>query len=127
MNYNINVDVITQALRDGASQEEIANIFANALNQASATIKKENAERKAKEAEAKKVQEQKLAHAQAVADFYNIYYPDLMGSESISGEDILKACEEAKNLFSKIQNLAHEIESAPKTSAENPLFRIFGL
>lgn len=124
MNYNISVDVITQALRDGASQEEIANIFADALNKASATVKKEHAERKAKEAEAKKAQEQKLAHAQAVADFYNIYYPTILGDITISAEDIVKTCDEANALFS---NLSKMITRTPKKSDENPLFRIFGL
>ena len=114
-NYNISVDVLAQALRDGASQEEIANMFAGALNKASITVKQERAQ-KEKENETKK------KAAQVVADFYNTYYPNMFpGKEKATAEAIIKACDSIQ----KIDEIAKKVGS--NFSVENPFFRIFNL
>ena len=122
MKYEFDQNLLLQALRDGTTQEEIANKFAAALNQASAAIRKEEAERQKKEAEAKKLNEQKLAHAQVVADFYNIYYPNfLCTNEKLTAKTVIEACDATNELFSSFS------VKIPKTAAGNPLSVLFDL
>lgn len=128
MNYNIDLSILAQALRDGVSQEEIAKSFATALNQASAEIKAE----KAKAEEAKRLAEKakrekealeakKLQHAQVVADFYNTYYSEMFpGDEKATAEAIIKSCEMIKKIATIPVNM-------PKFSEINPFSGIFGL
>ena len=121
-NYNISVDVLAQALRDGASQEEIANMFAGALNKASITVKQERAQ---KEKE-KEQNETKMKAAQVVADFYNTYYPNMfLGEEKATAEAIVKACDSIQKIVVSTDEIAKKI--GPNRLVENPLFRIFNL
>lgn len=71
--FNFNTADILDFLRKGASQEEIAKAFAESLNRASATYKQE-----------KSVENQKLKDAEAVAYFYNTYYPELFNEKDNS-------------------------------------------
>ena len=120
MNYDFDMNVLLQALRDGSSQEEIANKFAAALNKASAIIKQEKAIQKQKEAQDAK---KKLAAAQAVADFYNTYYHDMMPDEvKLTAEEIIEVCDAAMASIAKFFPV-----KGPKNSVENPLFKIFNL
>lgn len=119
-NYNISVDVLAQALRDGASQEEIANMFAGALNKASATVKQERAQKE------KEQNETKMKAAQIVADFYNTYYPNMFpGEEKATAEAIVKACDSIQKIVVSTDEIAKKI--GPNRLVENPLFRIFNL
>ncbi len=120
MNYTFDVNVITQALRNGASQEDIANAFAASLNQASATVKQERAAQKQKD-------EAKMKAAQMVADFYNTYYPEMFPGEKVTAETIIKACESIKKIAVSANEIANKIAIDPKNPVENPLFRIFNL
>lgn len=122
MNYTFDVNVITQALRNGSSQEDLANAFAASLNQAAATVKQERALQKQNEAN-------KLKAAQAVADFYNTYYPELMGDKKVEPQTIIDACESIKKLANSTNELLSKVQSKiePKNAVENPLFRIFNL
>ena len=121
-NYNISVDVLAQALRDGVSQEEIANMFAGALNQASITVKQERAQ---KEKE-KEQNETKKKAAQVVADFYNTYYPNMfLGEEKATAEAIIKACDSIQKIVVSTDEIAKKVGS--NFSVENPFFRIFNL
>lgn len=116
-NYNISVDVLAQALRDGVSQEEIANMFAGALNQASTTVKQERAQ---------KENEAKMKAAQVVADFYNTYYPNMFpGEEKATAEAIIKACDSIQKIVVSTDEITKKVGS--NFSVENPLFRIFNL
>lgn len=118
MNFNFDVNTIAQALRDGSSQEEIANSFAAILNKASATVKQERAIQKQKENE-------KMKMAEIVAEFYNTYYPEMFaGSDKATADAIIKACESIKNIAVAANKITAKI---PKSSAENPLFHIFDL
>ena len=120
-NYNIDTNVIAQALRNGCSQEEIANMFAAALNQASATVQQERAAQKQNEAN-------KMKAAEAVANFYNTYYPDMFGGkEKATAETIIKACESVKKMAQQANEIANKLKLDPKNIVENPLFRIFSL
>ena len=120
MNYDFDMNVLLQAMRDGSTQEEIANKFAAALNKASATIKQEKAIQKQKEAQDAK---KKLAAAQAVADFYNTYYHDMMPDEvKLTPEEIIEVCDAAMASVTKFFPV-----KSPKNSVENPLFKIFNL
>lgn len=119
MNYSVDANVIAQALRNGISQEDIANTFAAALNQASAAIKQERALQKQKEAN-------KMKAAQAAADFYNTYYPELFPSnEKATAESIIKACDSVKKIADSATELATKID--PKNIAHLDFSRIFGL
>lgn len=119
-NYNISVDVLAQALRDGASQEEIANMFAGALNKASTTVKQERAQKEKEQNEAK------MKAAQVVADFYNTYYPNMfLGEEKATAEAIVKACDSIQKIVVSTDEIAKKI--GPNRLVENPLFRIFNL
>lgn len=119
-NYNISVDVLAQALRDGVSQEEIANMFAGALNQASTTVKQERAKKE------KEQNEIKMKAEQAVADFYNTYYPNMfLGDEKATAENIIKACDSVQKIVVSADEIAKKIDS--NRTVENPLFRIFNL
>ena len=119
--YNIDANVIAQALRGGCSQEEIANMFAAALNQASATVQQERAIQKQAEAN-------KMKAAGAVADFYNTYYPEMFGgNEKATAETIIKACEAVKKMTHQANEIASKLKLDPKNAVENPLFRIFNL
>ena len=120
MNYDFDMNILLQAMRDGSTQEEIANKFAAALNKASATIKQEKAIQKQKEAQDAK---KKLAAAQAVADFYNTYYCDMMPDEvKLTAEEIIEVCDSAMASVKKFFPV-----KGPKNSVENPLFKIFNL
>lgn len=123
MNYNIDLSVIAQALRDGVSQEEIAKSFATALNEASAAIKAEKAKKEEEARKAAENEKKKFQHAQMVADFYNTYYPEMFpndGKGKATAEAIIKACEAVKKL-------ASIPVSMPKFSEAGPLSGIFGL
>ena len=111
MTYNVDANVIIQALRDGASQEDIAKAFAEALNQASSTLKKEEAARKIEI-------ENKKAGAQAAADFLNAYYPGIFGHEIVA-DALIEACDTILNFDKQLTNLL----SSP--AVENPFFRFF--
>ena len=122
MNYDFDQNLLLQALRDGSTQEEIASKFAEALNKASAEVRREEIKRQKEAEEAKRKNEQKLVHAQAVADFYNIYYPDFFGTgEKITGKSIVEACDAASDLFKSFS------VKIPKNSAGNPLSFLFDL
>lgn len=121
-NYNIDVSVLAQALREGASQEDIANLFASALNQASATVKQE----KAKKEEEAQLQKKKNQHAQLVADFYNTYYPEMFDKEKATADTIIKACESIKKIAVSANELAMKL-SDPKNIENSPFSRFFSL
>lgn len=121
MNYNIDLSILTQALRDGVSQEEIAKTFATALNQASAAIKAEKAKKEEEARKAAENEKKKLQHAQMVADFYNTYYPEMFpGKDKATAETIIKACDAVK----KIATIP---VTMPKFSEGGPLSGIFGI
>ena len=67
MNYNIDLSILTQALRDGVSQEEIAKTFATALNEASAAIKAEKAKKEEEARKAAENEKKKLQHEEKMA------------------------------------------------------------
>lgn len=116
-NFNIDIAVLAQALREGASQEDVANAFATALNQASATVKQERAIQKQKEAD-------KAKAAQAVADFYNTYYPEMFGGkEKATGETIIKACDTVKQMAESV----NKFKIDPKGTVIDPFSRLLGL
>ena len=109
-----NAEILMRELRNGASQEEIANAFATALNKASSTIK---AERMKKEEEARKnaeIEKKKIQHAQVVADFYNTYYPEMFGKETVTANTIIEACDSIHKITSKI-------------TVNSPLFKFLNL
>lgn len=121
MNYNIDLSVLAQALRDGVSQEEIAKTFATALNEASAVIKAEKAKKEEEARKAAENEKKKLQHAQMVADFYNTYYPEMFpGKDKATAETIIKACDAVKKIASIPVTM-------PKFSEAGPLSGIFGL
>lgn len=74
---NFNKDALLQELKNGISEEELAQRFANSLNEAAAAYAKQlNA------------QKNKLEEAKKVADFLNKYYPFLF-SEKISNKEVI--------------------------------------
>ena len=103
-NYNF----VLEALRNGASQESIANEFAAALNKAAAEYK---AETQKKENDTKK----KLAAAQSVVDFYSEYYPNFF--KGMTAEELIAICETIDRTSVKMS----------KSAAKNPLVSHFNI
>lgn len=97
MNYVINQAAILNALREGASAEEISNDFNTALNNAVSAFAKE-----------REKQNRKIEAARAALDFYAEYYPKLI--KDMSAEDFIASC-----------------DHSTKTSVENPLYRLYNL
>lgn len=124
MNFNFDVNTITQALRDGSTQEEIANNFAAILNKAAATVKTEKAKKAEEARKNAEIQKKKLQHAQLVADFYNTYYYNDMPDEvKLTAQDVIDTCDSAIGTFKKLFSSV----TSPKNSVENPLLKIFNL
>ena len=124
MNFNFDVNTITQALRDGSTQEEIANNFAAILNKAAATVKTEKAKKAEEARKNAEFQKKKLEHAQLVADFYNIYYyNDMPDGVKLTAQEIVDTCDSAIGSFKKFFSSV----TSPKNSVENPLLKIFNL
>ena len=97
MNYVINQAAILNALREGASAEEIANDFNTALNNAVSAFTKE-----------REKQDRKIEAARAALDFYAEYYPRLVND--MTAEDFIASC-----------------DRSAKSSVENPLYRLYNL
>lgn len=97
MNYVINQAAILNALREGASAEEIAKDFNTALNNAINTFAKE-----------REKQNHKIEAARAALEFYAEYYPRLVND--MSPEDFIASC-----------------DRSAKSSVENPLYRLYNL
>lgn len=97
MNYVINQAAMLNALREGASAEEIANDFNTALNNAISAFTKE-----------REKQNRKIEAARAAFDFYVEYYPKLVNDMSV--EDFIASC-----------------DRSTKASVENPLYRLYNL
>jgi uncharacterized protein (DUF433 family) len=97
MNYVINQAAILNALREGASAEEIAHDFNEALNNAVDAFAKERMK-----------QGRKLEAARAALDFYTEYYPKLVND--MTAEDFIASC-----------------DRSAKSSVENPLYRLYNL
>lgn len=125
-NYNIDVSVLAQALREGASQEDIANLFASALNQASATVKQEKAKKEEEARKTAELQKKKNQHAQLVADFYNTYYPEMFDKEKATADTIIKACESIKKIAVSANELVMKLSDL-KNIENSPLSRFFSL
>ena len=94
MNFD---SIILNALREGSSQEDIARIFSQSLNKNAAIIKEEQTKKN-----------KKLKAAEAVADFYNTYYPDMLCGHTLTAEDVIAASVSIGNISIKTPKFLNE-------------------
>ncbi len=94
MNFD---SIILNALREGSSQEDIARIFSQSLNKNAAIIKEEQSKEK-----------EKLKAAEAVANFYNTYYPKILGGYKLTAEDIISASDSLGKISIKTPSFLNE-------------------
>lgn len=99
------VDDIFARLQKGDDPNAIAQEMADALN--GALDQKRQADEAA--ARANDIQKQKVADANDLAEMINDFlgkYYDLGDNETLSGEDLISACDEAQRAIGKLQHLA---------------------
>ena len=86
MKNSFDSNLLLRMLNEGHTQEEIAEAFAASLNEAAKRYKKESQKEK-----------EKLAAAEAVANFYKTYYPEI--SNVVTAKDVIAGMESAKSLM----------------------------
>ena len=111
-----NYEELLKSLRDGADATEIANSFADMLNKATAQIRQEEEEKRAKEAAAAEKYELFNGLVNAAISYMNNYYPDVLG-RNFSMED-----QDRKRLYDAMDSAYEDFQRIDATGMINPLW-----